>query len=313
MKAVWYDGRKPVIKEVPLPVPGPTESLIRILMAGICNTDKEVIKGYRPEFRGILGHEFIGIVEQSSDPAWVGKRVAGELNAGCGSCIYCRTGREKHCLTRRVIGMEGKDGCFAEYMTLETHLLHEVPAGLPAEVAIFAEPLAAALQIPKQVHISPDTSVAVIGDGRLGFMIAGVLSLYGVDLTIIGRHLEKLEAFHSYGKTCLETEKSFEIVIDATGSPGGLELARQIVRKQGTIVLKSTYAGAFPVDMSYFVVNEITIVGSRCGPFEPALSLLEKGLVKLPPIDLYPLEQFEEAFQARTFKAGFLIGEEKEE
>lgn len=310
MKALYFDGKHGVYEDRCKPVPSPSESLIRILMSGICNTDKEVMRGYRPEFRGVMGHEFIGIVEESSDPRWIGKRVAGELNAGCQTCIYCKTGREKHCLNRRVIGMENKDGCFAEYMTLETHLLHEVPEDLPTEMAIFAEPLAAALQIPEQVHIRPDTSVAIIGDGRLGFMIAGVLSLYGVDLTIIGRHSEKLKAFEAYGKTCKETTDTFEVVIDATGSSQGLELAATLVRKQGTIVLKSTYAGKTMVDMSYFVVNEITIMGSRCGPFEPALCLLEKGLIKLPPIQLYSLDCYEEAFCSSAFKAGFLIGKE---
>lgn len=310
MKALYFGGERPVYEERCKPVPSPSESLIRILMSGICNTDKEVMKGYRPEFRGVMGHEFIGIVEESSDPRWIGKRVAGELNAGCQTCLYCKTGREKHCLNRRVIGMENKDGCFAEYMTLETHLLHEVPEDLPTETAIFAEPLAAALQIPEQVHIQPDTSVAIIGDGRLGFMIAGVLSLHGVDLTIIGRHDEKLKAFEAYGKTCKETTDTFEVVVDATGSFSGFELASTLVRKQGTIVLKSTYAGKTMVDMSYFVVNEITIVGSRCGPFEPALRLLEKGLIKLPPIQLYSLDCYEDAFRSNAFKTGFLIGKE---
>lgn len=310
MKAVYFDGVKAVLKELEKPIPTSSESLVRVLMAGVCNTDKEVLKGYRPEFRGVMGHEFIGVVEESSDKRFLGKRVAGELNAGCGHCIYCRTGREKHCLSRRVIGMEGKDGCFGEYMTLETRLLHIVPDSLPTENAIFTEPLAAALQIPKQLHISPDTSVAVIGDGRLGFMIAGVMSLYGVALTVIGHHPEKLKSFEPYGRTCTETGESYEIVIDATGSKDGFELAKKIVRKQGTIVLKSTYAGDISVDMSYFVVNEITIVGSRCGPFQPALTLLDRRLLTLPPIELYSLEQFEQAFEARAFKAGFLIGKE---
>lgn len=307
MKGIYFDGQKAVLKEVEKPIPTPTESLIRVLMAGVCNTDKEILKGYRGEFRGIMGHEFIGVVEESPDPNLIGKRVAGELNAGCQTCVYCRTGREKHCPSRRVIGIEGKDGCFARYMTLETHLLHVVPDGLSTEKAIFTEPLAAALQIPKQVHISPDTKVAVIGDGRLGLMVTGVLSCYGIDLTIIGRHPEKLKAFEGYGRTGLSTEDRFELVIDCTGSEGGLSLAKKLVRKQGRIVLKSTYAGTVSVDMSYFVVNEITIIGSRCGPFEPALTLLEKGLVTLPPIELFPLERFEEAFASKAFKVGFLM------
>ena len=147
-----------------MPVPAQGESLIRILYAGICNTDREVLRGYRPDFRGIMGHEFVGIVEASSDPVWIGRQVVGELNAGCGHCVYCRTGREKHCPQRRVIGMDGKDGCFGEYMTLATHLLHEVPSGLSMKEALLTEPLAAALEIPAQVHISPDMAVATGGN-----------------------------------------------------------------------------------------------------------------------------------------------------
>lgn len=311
MKGIYFDGTKAVFRDdLPIPVPTETQSLIRIIYAGVCNTDREVLKGYRPDFKGVMGHEFVGIVEASDDPGWIGKRVVGELNAGCGHCIYCRTGREKHCVERKVIGMEGKDGCFGEYMTLETHLLHEIPANLPLDVALLTEPLAAALEIPKQVHLDPETCVAVIGDGRLAYQIASVLHLQGVDLTVIGKHPEKLAQFEAFGKTVTETADTYEIVVEATGSPSGLELASRIVRKQGTIVLKSTYAGKTSVDMSYFVVNEITLKGSRCGPFEPALRLLGKGLVKLPPVEFYELQDFEAAFASRAFKAGFRIGME---
>ena len=295
-------------EDLPVPVPGPEESLIRISLAGICNTDREVLKGYRPDFRGIMGHEFTGVVERSSDPAWIGKRVVGELNAGCGRCIYCRTGREKHCLDRKAIGMDGKDGCFGEYMTLATHLLHEIPEGLPDEEAVFTEPLAAALEIPKQVHIDPDQEIAVIGDGRLAYLTASVLHLTGASMTIVGKHEEKLEAFRDFGKVTVKPSGSFELVIEATGSPTGLTTAMELVRKQGTIVLKSTYAGKTAVDMSFFAVNEVTLTGSRCGPFEPALNLLKKRLVKLPQIELYDLKDFEKAFASRAFKAGFRIG-----
>lgn len=311
MKGIYFDGTKAIFRDdLPIPVPTETQSLIRIIYAGVCNTDREVLRGYRPDFKGVMGHEFVGIVEASDDPGWIGKRVVGELNAGCGHCIYCRTGREKHCVERKVIGMEGKDGCFGEYMTLETHLLHEIPDGLPLDVALLTEPLAAALEIPKQVHLDPETSVAVIGDGRLAYQIASVLHLQGVDLTVIGKHPEKLVQFEAFGKTVTETTDTYEVVVEATGSPSGLDLASRIVRKQGTIVLKSTYAGKTSVDMSYFVVNEITLKGSRCGPFEPALRLLGKGLVKLPPVEFYELQDFEAAFASRAFKAGFRIGME---
>ncbi len=312
MRGIYFDGKRAVYREdLPMPEQTDTQSLIRILCAGVCNTDREILRGYRPDFKGVMGHEFVGIVEKSNEPEWIGKCVVGELNAGCGHCIYCRTGREKHCIERKVIGMEGKDGCFGEYMTLETHLLHEVPAGLPPKTALLTEPLAAALQIPRQVHIDPQTSVSVIGEVRLAFHFAGVLHFYVVDLTVYGKHPEKLEQFAEFGKTAAadgkEPSETYEIVVEATGSPTGLELAAGLVRKQGTIVLKSTYAGKVSVDMSYFAVNEITIVGSRCGPFEPALRLLKKGLVKLPPVEFYKLEDFEAAFASRAFKAGFSI------
>ncbi len=306
MKALYFDGEKPVyLEDYEKPSITPGHSLIKVLMSAICNTDREVIRGYRPDFRGVLGHEFVGIVEDSDDKNLIGKRVVGELNEGCGSCIYCKTGREKHCVTRKVIGMEGLDGTFAEYFVLANHLIHEVPDSLPTEKAIYTEPLAAALEIMAQVHMSPEDNVAIIGDGRLAFMIAQVVSLYGVDLTIIGKHEEKLKMFEKLGKIKHAEGDTYEIVIDATGSPSGVELAKQIVRKRGTIVLKSTYAGATTIDLSYFVVNEISIVGSRCGPFEPALNLLNRGLVNLPAIETWELSEYEKAFSSRAFKTGF--------
>ena len=306
MKALYFDGGKPVFLEnYEKPVITPGHSLIKVLMAAICNTDREVIKGYRPDFRGVLGHEFVGVVEDSDDKTLIGKRVVGELNEGCGDCIYCNSGREKHCVSRKVIGMEGLDGTFAEYFVLANHLIHEVPDSLPTEKAIYTEPLAAALEIMEQVHISPKDNVAIIGDGRLSLMIAQVVSLYGVDLTIIGKHEEKLKLFEKLGKIKHQEGDTYEVVIEATGSPSGIELAKQIVRKRGTIVLKSTYAGTTTLDLSYFVVNEISIVGSRCGPFEPALKLLDRGLVTLPEIETWELCDYEKAFASRAFKTGF--------
>ncbi|MBE5955593.1 MAG: alcohol dehydrogenase [Lachnospiraceae bacterium] len=309
MKALYFDGSKPVyLEDYEKPVPTPGHSLIRVLLSAICNTDREVIAGYRPDFRGVLGHEFVGVVEASDDVNLIGRRVVGELNEGCGECLYCRTGREKHCLTRKVIGMEGLDGTFEEYFVLANHLIHPVPDELPTEQAIYVEPLAAALEIPNQLHIKPEDNVAVIGDGRLALMIAQVVSLTGADLTVIGRHPEKWDYFKKAAKTKTEKDlgdETFEIVIDATGSPSGIELAKNIVRKKGTIVIKSTYAGTTNIDLSYFVVNEITIMGSRCGPFPPALTLLDKGLVNLPPIELWDVKDYDKAFSSRAFKVGF--------
>lgn len=310
MKGIYFDGAKAVFRDdLKKPVPGPNESLIRILMSAVCNTDKEILKGYKPGFTGIMGHEFVGIVEESDDESLVGKRVVGELNAGCGHCIYCQTGREKHCPDRKVIGLEKKDGCFAEYMTMETHLLHVVPWDLPTELAIFTEPLAAALEIASQVHLKPETNCAIIGDGRLAFLIAQVVAMTGIDLTVIGHHEEKLEQFRPYASVTLEPQESYEVVIEASGSKEGILLAKNIVRHQGMIVLKSTYAGEVSINMSDFVVHEITIKGSRCGPFEPALNLLRKRRITLPEIELYSLESFEKAFSSKAFKSGFAISE----
>ena len=320
MKALYFDGEKAVYRDdMPVPVCEEGQSLIKILIADICSTDREILKGYRPDFRGIMGHEFAGLVVESPDPLLKGKVVVGELNEGCGKCIYCTTGREKQCLSRKVIGMS-KDGCFAEYMTLATHLIHPVPDGLPAEQAVFAEPLAAALEILKQVHIDPSLNAAVIGDGRLSYMIAQILSLTGISITVIGKHPDKLKLFEPFAETVLygdyfdgdsfrtlTGEECFEYVVEASGNESGIHLALHIVRKMGTIILKSTYAGKTTLDMSLIPVGELTIVGSRCGPFEPALRLLDEQKVHFPEVELYDLKDYEAAFASKAFKAGFRI------
>lgn len=327
MRGIYYDGTKAVYREdLPVPEPEDGHSRIRILYANICSTDKEILRGYRPDFQGIMGHEFVGIVDKTALPSLQGRLVTGELNEGCGHCLYCRSDREKHCPERKVIGLS-KDGCFAEYMTLADHLIHPVPEGLPPEKAVYTEPLAAALEIPSMVHIDPAKKTAVIGDGRLAFMIAQVLSLSGAPLTVIGKHEEKLAAFEPFAQTRLVDsfhfghaedgideppmdrieEDTYEVIIEASGSPSGLMLASRIIRRQGTIVLKSTYAGKLSLDMSHFVVNEITIKGSRCGPFEPALNLLQRGLIRLPQAQWHDLKDYEAAFASKAFKAGFKI------
>ncbi len=307
MKALYYDKNLQYMEDYPMPTLGSEESLVEVIISSICNTDKEILKGYRPDFKGILGHEFVGKVVESNDPSLVGKRVVGEINESCGQCIYCKTGRPTHCISRKVIGISGKDGCFAQYLNIRTDMLHIVADEIPSEVAIFTEPLAAAIEIMEQVHIKPSTKVAIIGDGRLAYMIAQVVHLTGADLTIIGRHEEKLELFASFANVTTKTDESYEVVIDASGSPSGILTAQKIVRKKGTIVIKTTYAGKVEINMSDFVVNEITIKGSRCGPFEPALQLLKLGLIKFPSIDLYELKDYEKAFESRVFKVGFKL------
>ncbi len=309
MKGIYYNGKDALYREdIPMPVPEERESLVKIRMCALCNTDKEIRKGYRPDFRGVMGHEFVGEVLESPREDLIGKRVVGELNASCGKCIYCKTGRTTHCNSRRVLGMSNKDGAFAEYMTIDTGLLHVVPDGLADEIAVFTEPLAAALEILTQIHISPDKNAAVLGDGRLALLTAQVLALTGLDLTVIGKHEEKLERFKPFARVTTQGEREgYEYVAECTGSETGLPRAFELVRKKGTIILKSTYAGKLGLDMSMVAVNEITIVGSRCGPFEPALKLLGEGKVKLPPIELYDLKDFEKAFASRAFKAGFAL------
>lgn len=306
MKGIYFNGTDAVYREdLPMPVRGEKESLVKILLCAVCNTDKEVRKGYRPDFRGVLGHEFVGEVVESSDANLIGKRVVGELNAACGECIYCKTGRPSHCNERRVLGMKNKDGAFAEYMTIDTNLLHVVPEELPTEIAIFTEPLAAAFEILTQVHVSPSKNAAVLGDGRLALFVAQVLAQTGIDLTVIGKHEEKLELFKSFAKVTTKGElEGYEYVAECTGSPSGLQKALELVRKKGTVILKSTYAGTTDINMSMVVVNEISIVGSRCGPFEPALKMLKEGKITLPDIELYECKDFEKAFESRAFKAG---------
>ncbi len=309
MKALYYDNGLKYVEDYPRPTPARDESLVQIILSAICNTDKEILRGYRPDFKGVLGHEFVGRVVESEDPNLLGKRVVGEINENCGQCLYCKTARPTHCSSRKVVGISGKDGSFSEFLSMKNHLLHIVPEELSSEKAIFTEPLAAALEIKEEFHIKPSTKVGIIGDGRLAFMIAQVVYLSGADLTIIGKHEDKLKLFSAFGKTTTNPEETYELVIDATGSPSGILTAQKLVRSKGTIVIKTTYAGKVEINMSDFVVNEITVKGSRCGPFQPALNLLNLGLIQFPDIDLYELKDFEKAFQSRSFKSGFRISD----
>lgn len=316
MKAIYYDGKNAIYRtEMEQPIPKSGESLIRVLMSAVCNTDKEVRKGYRPEFRGVMGHEFVGVVEASEEEALIGKRVVGELNLACRECIYCKTGRPSHCSNRRVLGMHGMDGCFAEYMTLHNRLIHVLPDGLTTDLAIYTEPLAAAFEITMQLGLKTDGSsvpqeernVAVIGDGKLSLCVAQVMALTGLPVTVIGRHPDKLEAFRGFAEIALLGEpEGYEIVVEATGSPSGIETALRLVRKRGVIVQKSTYAQKVLLDLSQIAVNEITLIGSRCGPFVPAIHALADGLVSFPLMEQYDLSEFEQAF-ASGAKAGFVM------
>ncbi len=308
MKGLYFDGKTLHYKtDLAMPQASAGHSIVKISHAAICNTDKEILKGYKPDFKGVLGHEFVGVVSQSAQKRLIGKTVVGELNEGCGDCIYCNSGREKHCEQRKVIGIHNQAGCFAEYMSIADHLLHEVPAGLAPEKAVFCEPLAAALEIPNSIHLPPATPIALLGDGKLAYMIVQVLALTGLDVTVFGKSSNKLAIFEPFAKTALDIGGNFETVIDATGSPSGIVAAQQLVRRRGTIIVKSTYAEQVKLDLSYFVVNEIRLVGTRCGPFEPALNLLKRDLIDFMPIKFYDLADYQQAFAERQFKAGFRL------
>ncbi len=304
MNALYLSNRSLAYRTgLPIPQPPPGEALIRVRLAGICATDLELVRGYYP-FDGIPGHEFVGVVERAPDaPQWEGRRVVGEINAACGTCAQCREGRPTHCERRTVLGILGRDGAFAEYLTLPIVNLHAVPEGLPDEMAVFTEPLAAALEIQRQVHIRPTDRVLVVGAGRLGQLIAWTLALTGCDLAVAARHENQRRLLAKRGIRAIAEEEvphwGVDVAVEATGSPGGFALAKRAVHPRGVIVLKSTYAGEMTLDMSRLVVDEITLVGSRCGPFAPALEHLRRGLID--PTDLiaarYPLEKGPEAFE----------------
>lgn len=299
MNALWLENHKLSFrKDVPVPVPQPGEALVRVRLAGICSTDLELVKGYLP-FTGIPGHEFVGDVISAPEGAgdWSGRRVVGDINLTCGTCEQCLSGRSTHCRKRTVLGILNHDGAFAEFLSLPVINLHQVPDSVTDEAAVFTEPLAAALEIQQQVHIHPDDRVLVIGAGRLGLLIAETLSLTGCDLKAVTRHERQRKLLAGRGICSIREEDipegKMDVVVEATGSPAGFLLARKAVRPRGTIVLKSTYKGEQKADFSSLVVEEITLVGSRCGPFLPALRLLKKK--KVDPAALidarYPLSE----------------------
>ena len=282
MLAMCLDGRVTLRTDYPRPVPGRNDVLVEVRKAGICSTDLEVAKGYMG-FSGVMGHEFVGTVVAGSRP-WKSKRVVAEINCVCGRCDLCRSGLSNHCRNRTVLGIDGRDGCFAEYLTVPARNLHEVPASLGDAEATFIEPLASALQIARQVKLAAADRVVVLGDGRLAQLIVRVFQGRTKRTIMVGRHETKLEAAEKQGvQTVLEKDfvpdGSVPLVVDATGSPSGLELAIRTVRPRGTIVLKSTFAAGARVNLTPVVVNEIVLMGSRCGPFPAAIAALASGKV----------------------------------
>lgn len=271
-------------RDTPRPEPGPGEASIRLLRAGVCSTDLELVKGYMG-FEGVLGHEFVGLVEVAEDDAWLGRRVVGTINLGCRHCAVCLGSGPEHCPQRSVLGIYRRDGAFADYLTLPVANLLQVPDGVSDSQAVFTEPLAAALRLRQQLRISPTDRLAVVGPGRLGLLIAQVLAHAGGRVTVLGRRAESLELAAGWGlETGLANDAesdSFDLVVEATGNGAGLETSLRLVRPLGTLALKSTFAAASAVDLTKIVVAEINVVGSRCGPFAPALRLLERRQVEV--------------------------------
>ena len=289
MRALWLEDHEIDLRDVPQPQ-RPNEALVKIRRAGICSTDLELVKGYYP-YTGILGHEFVGEVIslppiaslEGRGEIQVGDRVVGEINAVCNQCEQCLNGRPTHCENRAVLGIVNRDGTFAEFTQLPIANLHKVPASVPDEMAVFTEPLAAALEIQEQINIKPDDRVLLVGAGRLGQLIAQTLAMTGCDLRVVARHKLQQDLLSGRGIRIIAEEDvqkwRWDVIVEATGSPSGFALARQAIRPRGTLVLKSTYKGEMSVNFSSIVVDEINIIGSRCGPFEPALRLMESKQV----------------------------------
>lgn len=301
MRGLWLEAGQLQFRD-DLPEPEGGEILVRVLLAGICNTDLELLRGYLG-FTGVPGHEFVGVVAETQGRWRAGQRVVGEINAACRRCPPCRAGQLRHCPHRTVLGIQGRDGAFRDYLSLPPENLHAVPDKVPDERAVFAEPLAAAVRILEQVHLSPSERVLLIGAGKLGQLIARVLRLTGCDLQVLAKHRHQQERLERHGVPAAQAfsdswKRSFDVVIEATGTPPALETALQALRPEGLLILKSTYADRVSLDTSRLVVDEVRWIGSRCGPFPPALRLLEEGLVD--PSDLveavYPLEDFHRAF-----------------
>lgn len=303
MRAVWIeDGAVRVRDDVPAPVPGPGEAEIAVTLAGVCGTDLELVRGYAG-FAGVPGHEFVGKVVAAPDASqWIGRRVVGEINVKCGRCRECRAGRGNHCERRRVLGIRSLTGAFAERVVLPVANLHAVPDSVADEAAVFAEPLAAALAIRSQVAIERGARVLLVGAGRLGQLVARSLKTTGCALDVVMRHARHAELLDACGAHWITEEDveyaAYDFTIEASGAESGLALARWALRPRGTLVLKSTHHGDRFFDFAQLVVDEITIVGSRCGDFAPALERLASGEIDPTPLvdAIHPLEHAPQAF-----------------
>lgn len=303
MRALVFDGQLK-LQTIPAPPLLPGEALIRPRLVGLCATDVQLTRGYKG-YHGVLGHEFVGTVTDCADHTWIGQRVVGEINAACRRCPTCLRGDVPHCPQRTTLGINGRPGALAERFALPIANLHPVPEQVSDAAAVFTEPLAAALEILEQTQLRPTDRVAVIGDGKLGLLVAQVLRLPGCAVQVVGRHperwalLQRQQIAATVGIAALEP-RSFDLVVDCTGRPQGLEAARQLVRPRGRLVLKSTFHGLAQLDLAPFVVDELQLIGSRCGPFAAALRLLQRGLIETEPLisAIYSLAEAEQAFAA---------------
>ena len=305
VRALVLDGNGSIsLRDRPRPAAS-GECVIRVAAAGICGTDLELLRGYAG-FTGVPGHEFAGVVE-SAPPAeaqWIGRRVCGEITVGCGKCSACRVAGRGHCDVRSVLGIRGRDGAFAEYLSLPAINLHALPDAIDDVAAVFVEPVAAACRVIEQVRVEPGTRAAVLGAGRLGLLVAQVLRAHDADVTVVARSRASRSLASSLGLETADLDdtlalaRRFDVAVDATGNPAGFASAAALVRPRGTLVVKSTIHGETPVPFTMLVVDEITVVGSRCGPFDRAIELLAAGQIQVKPLvsAVYPLEDFGAAF-----------------
>ena len=300
MKATFFDGKQ-MIFDNNYPDPKFNETLVQVNLAGICGTDLEILNGYM-KYAGILGHEFVGTVVKSNNPDLIGKRVVGEINAGCTKCDFCIRGMERHCPSRTVLGILKRDGAFAEFLSLPEKNLHIIPDSISDEQAVFVEPLAAAFEINEQISLKPEWNVAVVGDGRLAQLIIQVIKLTCSNITCFGKHQNKLEGLIQSGikiKIGIEStdEQLFDLVVEATGSNSGFTDTMKLVKPRGTVVLKSTIASRENLDLTSTIINEITLIGSRCGLFKPAIDALATGVISVNSMidSTFSLDKFEDA------------------
>lgn len=315
MNALRYTNNQLKLEEISVPKTK-NEAIIRVVKSGICNTDLEIVRGYAG-FSGTIGHEFVGVVEKADDrPELIGKRVVGEINAGCGECELCFRNDSRHCLSRTVLGIHNRDGAHAEFTTLPSVNLLEVPENVSNEKAVFVEPLAAAFGITEQISISPETRVAVVGDGKLGLLCAMSLALKTSNIVLIGKHIEKLSIAKKrnietilLGVALPKLNRHFDVVVEASGSESGFATALELIKPRGKLVLKSTFQGKTNLEMWRVVVDEITVVGSRCGRFAPALELLTSGKVEVADLisEELPLSKGVEAMRRAGEKGAMKI------